>query len=207
MTRLPPAFALILGLSACTPGGGRLEVDWTGVDTARFAVPATAEWCEAGRYAAIRALSGDTGVVIVVFPSDTVLADSYAVADTLADSLRPVARVVLRWSDRESLRGFRSDSGIMVLRREQDGSLAGELSVTGRLVGGTRDSLALTGVFRALTVRPAPEDCPALMLDSALVDDSVLVDDSAGAGVDSLDGNDVLPEGLRPQRRGRGLSH
>jgi hypothetical protein len=201
------ALPAVAGAGGCKPsaGGGRLEAGWTGADTGAFAAPSAAEWCAAHRYVEIRASHNDTGVALALFPRDTVpaaLPGEYRLAAAPADSSRPAAAVVVRWSDPASVSGFRGDSGTVVLRRGPDGRLAGEIAVSGPLLGGLPRRLKVTGGFRDLAVRPAARECPGLLSRP----------DSSDPGVDSGHGNadrdsnraDLLPQRIRPQGHRRG---
>ena len=70
---------------------GYMEARWTGADTGVVSAPAIAEWCEERRLLEIRAVRGDTGVALAVFPSVIVSADSYRVVAP-TDSTAPSAR-------------------------------------------------------------------------------------------------------------------
>lgn len=178
--------ALLATLGACTANGGQLDVKWTGADTGRLVVPATAEWCATGKYVRVEAMHGDTGVAVAAFPADTAWSGHYTLSLAHADSARPSGVVALRWFDGMTLAGFRSDSGSITLHREPKGDLSGELRADGRLVGARPRTLHVVGRFHGLTVRPAPRDCPALP-EPRLPNVG-----PGGAGVDSSHGDDLL---------------
>src|SRR5918992_1340512 len=81
--RLDLAFALLLSLSlACdgadsTTPGGRLDARWAGSDTGQISVPAAAEWCDGQRRLEIRAIGGDTGVALAIYPNVVLSPDTY----------------------------------------------------------------------------------------------------------------------------------
>jgi hypothetical protein len=78
------------------------------------------------------------------------------VAPERADSSRPAAAVALRWFAETSIRGFRGDSGTVVL--ESSGPAAGRFSAYLRsATEGSR--LTVTGSFKDLSITPAPESC------------------------------------------------
>jgi hypothetical protein len=157
--------ALVLWALAChrdEPGaaGGRLSARWTGADTATFSAPAVAEWCDSLRLLEIRAVAGDTGVGIALYPPDTLVAGAYPirppnVADTI---LPPSAAVALRWFSKTTVMGYQGDSGALTLGRRPDGSLSGRFSAAARpLVSGAR--LRVGGTFDGLRVVRAPREC------------------------------------------------
>jgi hypothetical protein len=167
----------LLGAVACSSGApadspaGSLEVEWIGADTGKLSAPAVAEWCDGLKLLELRAIHGDTGIALLLYPSDSVPpADSVAPADSVtpgdypvvpperADSSRPSAAVALRWFAETSIRGFRGDSGTVVLEATGPGTSAGRFSA--HLRSATEGSrLTVTGSFKGLSVTPAPKGC------------------------------------------------
>ena len=137
--------------------GGSLEVQWVGGDTGKLVAPAVGEWCDSLRMLEVRAVHGDTGIALALYPADSVAPGAYPlVVPQRADSVRPAAAVALRWFAETSIRGFRSDSGTVTLTAVAPG--AGRFSGSLRsATEGTR--LTVTGSFQGLTVAPAPADC------------------------------------------------
>jgi hypothetical protein len=141
-------------------GEGRLSVRWTGPDTAAFSSRAVAEWCASLQLLEIRAVAGDTGTGIVLYPADTIVPGVYPVhLPGEADSTkRPSAVVALRWFSKTTIMGYQADSGRVTVERTPDGSLAGRFAVAARLlVAGAR--LAATGTFEDLRIVAAPVTC------------------------------------------------
>ena len=167
----------LLAAVACSSGApadsplGSLEVEWMGADTGKLSAPAVAEWCDSLKLLELRAIHGDTGIALLLYPSDSVPpADSVAPADSAtpgdypvvpperADSSRPSAAVALRWFGETSIRGFRGDSGTVVLEATGPGGSAGRFSA--HLRSATEGSkLRVTGSFKGLSVTTAPEGC------------------------------------------------
>jgi hypothetical protein len=158
------AVVLVLG-TACSRDqpagspGSTLEVEWVGSDTGKLVAPVVAEWCDSLRVLELRAVRGDTGIALALYPADSLAAGDYpAVQPERGDSTRPSAAVVMRWFAETSIRGFRGDSGSVTLATIGPGVGAG--SFAARLRSTTEGSrLNVTGSFRGLTVRPAPPDC------------------------------------------------
>ena len=139
--------------------GGTLEVQWIGSDTGKLVAPAVAEWCGSRRMLDLRAVHGDTGIALALYPADSLAAGSYpTVPPERGDSTRPSAAIAMRWFAETSIRGFRGDSGSVSLAATGPGAVAGSFAAGLRsTTEGSR--LNLTGSFRGLTVHPAPPDC------------------------------------------------
>jgi hypothetical protein len=138
-----------------------MESGWTGADTGRMAARTTAEWCPERRRLEIRAIQGDTGVAIVLYPLDTIEADTYRVVHPeRADSLPPSAGVGLRVFSSNTIQGYQGDSGKVVLERSSSGELSGTLDARARSVVNGQ-LLGLTGKFRDLIVTPQTRGCHA----------------------------------------------
>ena len=160
-----PAFAGVIAMLACAPrepadsGAGSLEVVWTGSDTGKLSASAVAEWCDSLEIMELRAIHGDTGIALVLYPADSLTPGKYPVmAPERADSSRPSAAVALRWFAETSIRGFRGDSGTVMLEATGRGTSAGRFSAYLRsATEGSR--LMVTGTFEGLNVTPAAEGC------------------------------------------------
>jgi hypothetical protein len=164
LRRVPLIALLVAGGAGCDrlgrgdDDGERLKVSWTGSDTGGFETPAVAEWCDSLRVLEIRAIRGDSGLAVVIFPRDTVRPDSYPVLlPERADSARPSAGVGIRWFAETAIKGFQGDQGSVVVEQ------AGE-RVTGRLRARMRSvtdgsRLELEGRFQSVRVGPATRGC------------------------------------------------
>jgi hypothetical protein len=165
----PAAFGRLAGglilMAACSraepaaPVGGRLEVQWVGSDTGKLVAPAVAEWCDSLRMLQVRAVHGDTGIALVLYPVDSATPGRYPlVPPQRRDSTRPSAALAIRWFAETSIRGFRSDSGAVSVAALGPGTGSGTFG--GRLRSVTEGSLLrLTGSFQGLTVQPATAEC------------------------------------------------
>jgi hypothetical protein len=134
-------------------------VVWTGSDTGKLSAPAVAEWCDSLDILELRAVRGDTGIALVLYTADSASPGTYPViAPERADSTPPSAAVALRWFAETSIRGFRGDSGTVVLEATGPGTWAGRFSAYLRsATEGSR--LTVTGSFKGLSVIPAVQDC------------------------------------------------
>ena len=128
-------------------------------------MPAVAEWCDSLRVLELRAIRGDTGIALVLYPTDSAAPGDYPmVPPERADSTRPAAALALRWFAETSIRGFRSDSGSVTLAAVGPGAGSGRFS--GRVRSTTEGSrLTVTGTFQGLTVQPGPAECAGVAPD------------------------------------------
>ena len=138
------------------PAGGHLEATWTGPDQGKISAPATAEWCGDKRRLEIRAVQGDTGMALAIYPKDTLIPGRYRVMDPLkAESLAPAAGVALRSFTQNAVKGFQGDTGTVFLDRAATGELGGSLTAGARSVIDTQ-RVTVRGTFQGLTVHPSP---------------------------------------------------
>ncbi|MGH7579543.1 MAG: hypothetical protein ACREM9_05180 [Gemmatimonadales bacterium] len=162
----------LIGMVACSSSqpaesrGGSLQVEWIGSDTGQLSAPAIAEWCDSLGLLELRAIHGDTGIALVLYPSDSgpqagttpSPGDYPVVIPQRADSARPAAAIALRWFAETSIRGFRGDTGSVALEATGPGAVAGKFSAALRsATEGSR--LTITGSFKGLTIAPAPPEC------------------------------------------------
>jgi hypothetical protein len=100
---------------------------WTGTDSGRIDSPASAEWCDSLGLLEIRALAGDTGIGVAIYPKGALHPGRYPVVrPEAADTSRPAAAVALRWFAETSIRGFKAESGAVVLERAPHGTSSGQ---------------------------------------------------------------------------------
>jgi hypothetical protein len=155
----------LVGAMACASdepadhSAGSLHVEWTGADTGKLSAPAVAQWCDSLALLEIRAIQGDTGVALLVYPgdsgADSVRPGTYPVVPPKrAAGARPASAIAMRWFAETSIRRFSGDSGSVGLEAPGAGSHSAHLRSPSE---GSR--LMLTGSFKGLTVRHAPPDC------------------------------------------------
>ncbi|HKT58509.1 MAG TPA: hypothetical protein VJQ46_00570 [Gemmatimonadales bacterium] len=177
------------GGAGCRPDlhgteGARLSVRWTGPDTSAFSAHAVAEWCPSLHLLEIRAIAGDSGIAIALYPADSIEAGVYPVRrpDVADTTGAPSAAVGLRWFSRTVIMGYQGDSGRVVVERDPGGSLAGRFAVAARsLVAGAR--LTMTGTFQDLRIVTAAPTCAGRHPGKAARRDST----AAGAAPDTSD--------------------
>lgn len=177
----------LLAVTACSPpeetsaAGARLEVDWTGDDTGRIAGRAAAEWCDSLRVLEIRVIQGDSGLAIALYPSDSIRPDSYPLRQRArVDSTRPGSAVALRWFAETTIKGFRGDSGTVVVQTGAQG-LGGRFEARLQSVNDA-DRLRLRGSFRDIPVVPAAVGCGVPAREVSDSDNLTDLDEVADSG-------------------------
>jgi hypothetical protein len=144
-----------------TRTGGHLEAQWTGSTQGSISAPATAEWCATRRLLEIRAVQGDTGIALALYPRETLAVGVYRVMDPAkADSVPPGAGVALRWLSPTLVQGFRGESGTIELARSTSGRLSGTLTARARSIVDAQ-RVGIQGKFRDLAIRPESRGCTA----------------------------------------------
>ena len=190
------ALAGAIVLLACSRGDssepktGSLEARWIGSDTGKLTAPAVAEWCDSLNLLELRAIHGDTGIALVLYPADS-LKDSVPPGDYPVLTphrqrpRRPSAVIALRWFAETSIRGFRGDSGIVVFQAGKKATRAGKFS--GYMRSATEGSrVTVVGSFKDLTVTPAAADCAGRAPEQPEDSGDNLVDpDEVGESADS----------------------
>jgi hypothetical protein len=155
----------LAGLSACHPlsrlrrDDAQVDLRWSGSDEGKVSSGATAEWCGLLRLLEIRAIRGDTGVALAIYPSDSLVPGKYPVRDPVrAESLPPAAGVAVRWATRTSIKGFQGESGSVILERSGSGPVSGRVEALARSATDT-GRIHVTGTFQNLSVRKSTRGC------------------------------------------------
>jgi hypothetical protein len=156
---------VLVGLPGCNRepasriGAGQIDVRWTGSERGRLSGRATAEWCPILRLLEIRAIRGDTGIALAIYPADTITPGQYRITDPAkAESLPPAASIALRWATQVAVKGFQGESGSVALDRARSGELSGRITAAARSVTDTQ-RVTIDGSFRDLMVRPQARGC------------------------------------------------
>jgi hypothetical protein len=138
-----------LALPGCSRGP-RLTVSWTGADSGSATLLATAVQCK--REIRLEAMSGDTGVALVLYLSLKTVQDSVLPVRPTDEARRsrPSAAVAARWVDSARVDGYRGVEG--TLRPRVDGK-----RITGRFTALTRREgdlaeVTLTGSFSGVPI-------------------------------------------------------
>jgi len=148
-------------------GTGWIEARWTGADTGKMAAPMTAEWCDRRRALEIRGVAGDTGLGLLLYPVDTIDADTYRIVQPeRAETLQPAAAIALRVFSTNTIQGYQGDSGTVALERGKDGELSGVIEARARSVINGQ-VLSVTGQVRNLTIVPQKRGCGPEAADTA----------------------------------------
>jgi hypothetical protein len=140
----------------------RLAIEWRGKYRGRMILPAKINWCPVTRIAVLEAVSGDSGVAIVLYEHDALTAVPHPVIspDMAAAAPRPGAMAAIRWMRLEkdtALAGFRSIGGVVHIQLAP-GKISGDINARMRSVTGT-DTLVVRGVFRDVPVTTAAIGC------------------------------------------------
>jgi hypothetical protein len=138
--------------------GPRIVVRWTGKDSGNIDAPASVEWCDTLGLLEIRGLKGDTGIGIAVYPKGALEPGHYRVVrPEAADTSRPAAAVALRWFAETSIRGFRAESGSVVLDQSA-GKYSGRIEAFTKSVTDNAQ-VTVRGTLSGLTVHPSRAGC------------------------------------------------
>ena len=142
--------------------GAHLAMRWRGKYQGRMTLPATLNWCPGTRRGILEALSGDSGVAVVLYERDSLTSGPHVVAspDPAAPVPTPGATVVMRWMQiggDTALAGFRSQGGTVRLSRA-GGRASGDINARMRSLSGT-DTLLVQGVFRDVPVVTTAAGC------------------------------------------------
>jgi hypothetical protein len=149
----------LLIIAACSKereGPGRLEVGWTGTDSGRLNVAATAQWCPVDSTLEITGIEGDSGVAVAIFPVDTIRPGVYPAGAPGQGMARPRAGVAFRRFGENLILGYYSMSGTVTV--DSGFPLHGSLQATLKSVN-TGDQVNLSGGFRGLAVEPGGPMC------------------------------------------------
>jgi hypothetical protein len=155
---------LVLGLTGCrasnpSDNAGHLELRWNGPQAGSLSGPATAGWCAHRNVLQVRAIRGDTGVALAVYPGKALEAGVYRVVDPVkAESVPPAASVALRVLTQNQVQGFQGDTGRVTLGASSSGRFSGKVNARARSVVDTQ-RITLSGTFRDLRVVPDTAGC------------------------------------------------
>jgi hypothetical protein len=157
-------FSLLAGLSACSGGvagdQGRLTASWKGGDSGQFVAPANAAWCSVGGLLEIMAIRGDSGIAVLLYPTEGIKSGTFTVIDPLREPVHAGgAALAARWPAAEQIVGFRGVSGKVSLKVE-NGELAGNLEGLLLRPGAEAESLHFTATFASVRADSGPAACP-----------------------------------------------
>jgi hypothetical protein len=131
-------------------GSERVVIEWTGADTGRATLDASAARC-AGEIQ-LFATSGDTGVAMLLYPNSKLrtTAELPILAPADARQTRPAAAVAARWLDSARVDGYRGVKGTVRLTAATQ-TLSGEFRSQLRREGDQAE-VTLTGQIRRVTL-------------------------------------------------------
>lgn len=147
---------------ALRPRAAEVAVRWRGKQNGAMRLPARLNWCPGMRRGILEAISGDSGIAVILYERDSLTGVPHTVVSPeMAQPFpTPGAVVVLRWmriSPDTTVAGFRSQSGLVrVTFRAGTGS--GDFNV--RMRSATNlDTLTLVGEFRDVPVVTTAAGC------------------------------------------------
>ncbi|MGH7593341.1 MAG: hypothetical protein ACRELE_05755 [Gemmatimonadales bacterium] len=132
-----------------------LAIEWRGKYPGRMVLPAQLNWCPVTRVGVLEAVSGDSGVAIVLFEHEALTAATHPVFshEFAATAPRPAATAAVRWmrlAKDTALAGFRSLSGAVKVQLAP-GKISGDINARMQSVAGF-DTLVVRGIFRDVPV-------------------------------------------------------
>ena len=139
-----------------------LVVRWSGKYQGNMTLPARINWCPGTRRGILEAISGDSGVAVVLYERDSLTSGPHTVGspDMAASIATPGATVVMRWmrTDRDTaVTGFRSQGGAVRINFV-GGKGSGDINVRMRALA-ANDTLVMQAVFRDVPVVTTAAGC------------------------------------------------
>lgn len=134
---------------ACRSPAGTVELRWTGADSGRALLPASAKRCGDGPVELL-ASSGDTGLAIALYGARPLGAGTYPVSVQAATAPPPAASLGARWLDSSTVSGYRGRDGNVLLSTAA-GDLTGRFAVEAQRTPDGR-VVRLTGTFRGIAI-------------------------------------------------------
>ncbi|MGH7582880.1 MAG: hypothetical protein ACREL5_06635 [Gemmatimonadales bacterium] len=140
----------------------RLSLTIRGSLRGSMRLPAKVRWCPVTRTGMLEAVSGDTGVAIVLYERDSLTALPHAILrpEAAGAAARPASSMVMRWvrlGGDTALAMYRSTSGTVRLKLSP-GVASGDVNARLQSITGT-DALQVTGTFRDLPVATTAAGC------------------------------------------------
>ena len=161
----PRGILLLLALTGCGSVGGlgpRFEAAWTGSERGRIRATATAMWCQDARIAQLTATKADTGVAVLLHPSDSLKAGRYPIVEPAkARASAPASAVALRLLGSSTVVGYQSESGTLTLERVAHGRVWGRFESQAKAASVPAGTITLMGRFSAIPLAPGGGSCPS----------------------------------------------
>jgi hypothetical protein len=140
----------------------QLSVKWRGRYQGSMALPATLDWCPVTRIGVLEAVSGDSGVAIVLYEKDALSSGPHPllVPEVAAAGPRPAASAAMRWMRLQpdsAVTGFRSDGGTLRITIT-GGNASGDINAHMRSAVNA-DTLIIQGTFTNVPVVATAKGC------------------------------------------------
>ena len=141
---------------------GDFTVKWRGKEAGAMTLPATLNWCPITRVGVLEAISGDSGIAVVLYEVESLTNGPHTVVspDMGATAPKPGASFVMRWiriKPDTVVVGFRSETGTARIQIAR-GMASGDINARMRAVTGT-DTLVAQGSFRGVPVVTTAKGC------------------------------------------------
>jgi hypothetical protein len=146
---------------------GRLDAAWAGASKGRMNGPAKAIWCHAAKLAQVTATQGDTGLGLLIHPTDSLVAGPYRILQPAgARATSPGAALGLRLITAVAVVGYQASGGTLILDQVRSGGQSRGTRISGRFdakasaAATPAGSITVQGRFLDVPVAPGGEACP-----------------------------------------------
>jgi hypothetical protein len=160
------AGAIVLGLAGCGAvalhprNEGRLDATWSGAEKGRMSGAATAIWCSGAGIAQLTALQGDTGLGLLIHPTDSLTAGRYSIVEPAnARAKPPAASLGLRLLTQLAVVGYQSRGGTLTLERVERSRISGRFDAKAKIATAAAGSISITGQFFDVPLAPGGSAC------------------------------------------------
>ena len=159
------AGAMTVALAGCGAADsgrrdGRLDATWTGTTKGRMSGTATAIWCNAARIAQVTAIQGDTGLGLLIHPTDSLVAGAYPIGEPAsARAKAPSAALGLRLVTQVAVVGYQAGAGTLTVEQVGGARISGRFDAKASAPAAP-GTLAVNGRFLDVPVAPGGASCP-----------------------------------------------
>ncbi len=150
------------GASALGGTSAELTMSWNGKYQGSMSSPATLNWCPVTRIGVLEAVSGDSGLAIILYERDSLTSGPHPLfsPEVAVGAAKPGASAVMRWVRTHpdtGVTGFRTSSGTVRIQFT-GGKASGDINARMRSVT-TADSITIQGLFRNVPVVATAKGC------------------------------------------------
>jgi hypothetical protein len=158
--------AIVAGLFGCGATArdreeGRLEASWTGAEKGGMSGKATAIWCRRAGIAQLTAVQGDTGIGLLIHPTDSLVAGQYPIVEAAsARAKAPAATLGLRLMTQIAVVGYQARGGRLTLERVRGARISGRFDAKANVVTAEAGAITVNGRFLDVPLAPGGRACP-----------------------------------------------